>query len=128
MAMSFLCFRTAVLLGLIGFCLGIGMGMAQDFALVQAHAHLNLLGWVSFFLYGAFYHLVPRAALGPWPKFHYGLSLVGAVTMVTGIAGIMKGYAGFESVAIAGSLVALTGFLAFVVIVFRSGPVFLANE
>jgi hypothetical protein len=33
---------------------GILMAIAQDFTLAPAHAHLNLLGWVTMALYGLF--------------------------------------------------------------------------
>jgi hypothetical protein len=32
---------------LIGMCSSIYMGIAQDFTLAFAHAHLNLLGWMT---------------------------------------------------------------------------------
>ena len=38
---------------------GIVMAISQDHSSMPAHAHLNLLGWVSLFLFGIFYHLHP---------------------------------------------------------------------
>jgi hypothetical protein len=32
---------------------------AHDHSIMPAHAHLNLLGWVSLFLFGIFYKLIP---------------------------------------------------------------------
>ena len=123
MSLAFLCFRTAVVLGLCGLTLGVGMGMAQDFTLMPVHAHINLLGWVSFFLYGAFYFLVPSAAQGTLPKIHYTLALVGLVVMMIGVAGILTGRTSLEIVAIVGSLITYAGFLTFLVIVFMAKPV-----
>jgi peptidoglycan/LPS O-acetylase OafA/YrhL len=120
MNLSKICFRTAVLMGLVGITAGIGMGMAQDFTLAPAHAHVNLLGWVSFFLYGAFYMLVPSSAEGWLPRIHYGLSLAGAIIMTAGIAFIVTGHPEFEPLAIIGSLVVYAGFLTFIWIVFRA--------
>jgi hypothetical protein len=120
MTLAGLCFRTAVTMGLVGLSLGIGVGMTQDFSLAPAHAHVNLLGWVSFFLYGAFYMLVPTAAQGLLPRIHYALSLIGAVVMTIGIAFIVTGHAAFEPLAIGGSILVFAGFLTFVWIVFRA--------
>ena len=121
MNIAFLCLRTAVVLGLVGFSMGFGMGVTQDFSLAPAHAHMNLLGWVSFFLYGAFYMLVPQAAVGRLPRIHYGLASFGTVVMVAGIAGIMLGHgATFEPLAIGGSIFVYASFILFVVIVFRA--------
>jgi hypothetical protein len=107
-------------MGLVGISAGIGMGMTQDFSLAPAHAHVNLLGWVSFFLYGAFYMLVPTASQGLLPRIHYALSLIGAVIMTIGIAFIVTGHADLEPLAIGGSLLVFAGFLTFVWIVFRA--------
>ena len=55
----------------MGMCWGIAMAMSQNFALAPAHAHLNLLGWVTMAIYGTFYALTretfsPRLA---WINF-----------------------------------------------------------
>jgi len=56
---SVLCFRAAVLLVIAGMLWGIVMGISEDHSTMPAHAHLNLLGWVSLFLFGIYYHLHP---------------------------------------------------------------------
>src|SRR3954467_3571364 len=59
MKASSLSFQAAVLLVLAGMVWGIVMAVSQDHSAMPAHAHLNLLGWVSLFLFGIFYHLHP---------------------------------------------------------------------
>ena len=121
MSIASLFFRTAVVLGLVGILLGISMGMHQDFRLAHMHAHLNLLGWVSFFLFGAFYYLVPTAADGILPKAHYALSLAGLLVFMVGLYTIAIDTAGGVPIfAVLGSLLLLLGFLIFAWIVFRS--------
>jgi hypothetical protein len=39
---------------------GLYMGVSEDHSAMPAHAHLNLLGWVSLFLFGAYYRLHPE--------------------------------------------------------------------
>src|ERR1700742_1406346 len=56
---SSLSFQAAVVLVVSGMIWGIAMGISGDHAAMPAHAHLNLLGWVSLFLFGIFYHLHP---------------------------------------------------------------------
>src|SRR6202012_6284562 len=68
MKASSLSFRAAVVLVAAGMLWGIVMGITEDHSTMPAHAHLNLLGWVSLFLFGIYYHLHPaidrtRAAL-----------------------------------------------------------------
>ena len=63
MKASILSFRAAVLMVIAGMIWGIVMGISQDHSTMPAHAHLNLLGWVSLFLFGIYYHLHPAVDL-----------------------------------------------------------------
>ena len=57
--------------------LGIAMAMRQDFTLAPAHAHLNLLGWVSMALYGLYY----RGAAVIRPRLAWTQAIVVGDTM-----------------------------------------------
>ena len=84
--MSNALFRISVVLGLIGIGLGIVMGIRQDFLLMPAHAHLNLLGWVTMAIYGIFYALT-HASLKPklaWTNFI--LAAIGVAAMIPSLA------------------------------------------
>ena len=59
MKASSLSFLTAVVVALVGMAWGLHMAISQDHSTLTAHAHLNLLGWVSLFLFGVFYRLHP---------------------------------------------------------------------
>jgi hypothetical protein len=59
MKASSLSFQSAVLFVIAGMIWGIVMAISEDHSAMPAHAHLNLLGWVSLFLFGIFYHLHP---------------------------------------------------------------------
>jgi hypothetical protein len=61
MKASALFLRTAVVAVLIGSCLGLAMGVTHDFTLTAVHAHVNLVGWASMFLFGLYYRLTPAA-------------------------------------------------------------------
>ena len=55
-------FAVAPIYVLIGMGFGVYMGAAMDFSLAPAHAHLNLIGWVTMALYGTFYALAKDAS------------------------------------------------------------------
>ncbi|HMI97420.1 MAG TPA: hypothetical protein VK479_12980 [Micropepsaceae bacterium] len=55
-------FAVAPIYVLIGMCFGIFMGATENFTLAPAHAHLNLIGWVTMALYGTFYALAGDAS------------------------------------------------------------------
>ena len=121
MSVSALFFRTAILIAIAGIVLGIYMGINQDFRLAHMHAHFNLLGWVSFFLFGGFYHLVPGAARGMLPKVHYALCLIGLLVFIAGLSGIaLDASVDLTACAAIGSLLILAGFVTFAWILFRT--------
>jgi hypothetical protein len=55
-------FAVATVYVLIGMGFGIFMGASQNFTIAPAHAHLNLIGWVTMALYGTFFALAREAS------------------------------------------------------------------
>jgi cbb3-type cytochrome oxidase subunit 1 len=112
-------FRAAVIYALIGMAGGIYMAASGDHSLAPAHAHFLLLGWVSMFLYGAFYKLHP-AAQGALAAWQWWIANIGLVIMVFGIALIVTGSSiPGEPFAGIGALINITGMVLFAVNVFR---------
>ncbi|MDO8295244.1 MAG: hypothetical protein Q7T19_02270 [Caulobacter sp.] len=74
-------FTIAALCGLAGMVWGSQMGASGDHSLHPAHAHLNLVGWVTLSIMGGFYALPggPKAGVLSWVNL--ALSSVGAVLM-----------------------------------------------
>jgi len=82
-------FAVAPIYVLIGMSLGIFMGATDDFTLAPAHAHLNLIGWVTMALYGTFYALAPSAPRKlAWTVFW--LNNAGIVVMFPSLAMVLK--------------------------------------
>ena len=82
------CIAVAATAALCGMGLGIFMATSQDFTLMPAHAHLNLLGWVSMALYGLYYRgaALLRIRLA-W--IQAGVATVGFVTMTGALAALL---------------------------------------
>ena len=117
-------FTFAALCGLTGMAWGIYMGVTQDHSTFSAHAHLNLLGWVSAALMGGFYALAKDRAPRRLPWINFWLSSTGTVVMIPSIAGKIMGVeAAWVGIGIIiGSLAVFSGmasFLAAVVMVAR---------
>ncbi|WP_136634469.1 hypothetical protein [Pseudooceanicola onchidii] len=108
----------AIISALIGMAWGIQMSASGDHSLSPAHAHLNLLGWVSLALFGAYYHLVPTAAQGILAKVQAGVAVLGVITIVPGIVQAVTG-AG-EGLAKIGSVLTILSMLLFLVVVLTS--------
>ena len=75
----------ATLFVIVGMCVGIYMGISQDFTFAPAHAHLNLLGWVSMAIYGLYFRAVP-SAINRLATVHFWLVLVANIIFPIGIA------------------------------------------
>src|SRR4051812_3570310 len=75
-----------------GVTLGICMAVNPAYAIYSpAHAHMNLLGFVTMMIYGVAYHVVPRfTGHVLWsrklPAWHWFASNLGLVLMITGLA------------------------------------------
>ncbi|MBP2231396.1 peptidoglycan/LPS O-acetylase OafA/YrhL [Azospirillum agricola] len=114
-------FRTACLFAIAGLGMGIGMAASHDHTLMPVHAHINLMGWVSLFLFGIYYRLHPALETKRLALAQVGLWSLGTVALVVAVAGLHLGYPAFEPVAALASLVVLAAFGLFAVLVFRSG-------
>lgn len=119
---AFWFFASGVVYVTLGMFFGIWMSASQDHTLAGAHAHLNLVGWVTMALFGVFYHLVPSAAASRLAKVHFAVATVGVWFMVPGIALAIMGQS--ELPVIIGSFATAASMLLFLYIVLRSKPAF----
>ncbi len=117
---SSLLLRVSVTVLVLGLLLGIEMAMRQNFLLMPAHAHLNLIGGVLMFLAGLYYRVVPQAAVGTLPKVQAGLHITAAIVFPIGIAAVLLGGPRYELAAIIGSLIVLAAIATFAWIVYRT--------
>lgn len=116
MKVSYFCFAAAACAGLVGMCLGIVMGITQDFTLSPAHAHLNLLGWVTMALYGLYHRGVVRSRQRlAWTQV--GMAAVGFPLMSGGLGVYLgMGMEGAVPFVVAGSLLCVGSMLLFMTI------------
>lgn len=116
---GFYFFVVGVLCITLGMVWGIQMSISGDHALASAHAHLNLVGWVTMALFGLYYTLTPSAAASRLAKIHLALALAGVAVMVPGIVTAIKG--GSDAMAAGGSILPAASMLVFLYTVFRHG-------
>lgn len=116
---GFLFFVTGIVAVVIGMAWGIQMAASDDHLLSPAHAHLNLLGWVTMGLYGVYYAITPQAAEGRLAKIHYAVAVLSLVTIVPGIVMAIRETG--EALAISGAMLALASMILFLVVVWQHG-------
>lgn len=101
----------AVLQALVGMGLGILMGSTGDYTLAPAHAHSNLLGWVSMAIFGLYYAVVPGVAAKRVAAVHFWLALVANIVFPIGIGLVVTGKG--EATSIVGSVLEVLSMLLF---------------
>jgi putative Mn2+ efflux pump MntP len=119
MKASILCFRAAVLLVIAGMLWGIVMGITEDHSTMPAHAHLNLLGWVSLFLFGIYYHLHPAVDRSSLASLQVWIWIAGTIVMTIGVGLVHSGHTIGDPIAAVSSLLVLADTLLFGWLVFR---------
>jgi hypothetical protein len=116
-------FATAAVFALGGMLWGIHMGMSDDMTQAPAHAHLNLVGWASMGLMGAFYGYAGDRAPRRLGWINYGVSTAAVLVMVPSLALLLAQGGKMNPGVIVGAVLALTGmalFLAAVVTTWRA--------
>src|SRR5258706_14857076 len=98
----------------VGMAFGIWMGINKDFQFADAHAHWNLVGFVTSTLYGLIHRAYPKLADSrlSWPQCI--VHVVGVLIFAPGI--ILVVATGQELGAIVGALTILTAALMFMFI------------
>ena len=120
MSASSLSFRLAVFFVIIGMIMGVYMAASHNHTLGQAHAHINLIGWVSLFLIGLFYERRPQLDQSAGARWQVIIYTLGAVVLNASLAALLLGNAGAEPGAAAGSIVVLGSMIWFGWLVFRN--------
>lgn len=78
---------------LAGTCWGLYMSITHDFSTSPAHAHLNLIGWVSMSIMGGFYALLGKDTPAWLVKTNFALSNIGVLCMISGMTLLFTGVA-----------------------------------
>lgn len=117
--LPFILFLAAAICAVIGMAWGIQMSATGNHAMSPAHAHLNLLGWVSLALFGTFYQLVPAAGESLLARIQAAVAVVGVVLIVPGI--VMALTQAGETLAKLGSVVTILSMLLFVIVLLTRG-------
>lgn len=110
-------FRAAILFLIVGIGIGISMSISQNHNVIGAHAHINLLGWVTSALFGGYYALNPAKAAGRLPLIQFVVYTLGVVAMGASLYLLLSGNAGMEPIVAVSSLVTFVGVLLFAWIV-----------
>ncbi len=116
--------RCAMIYFLLAVLLGLHMsGGGPQYPYLQIHTHFNLLGWMSMFIFGVAYHILPRFSGQPlWSdklaQYHLYLANIGLIGMAVGWIVLAMGHG--KAVHLLFSLVEALSIIFFVVNMFKT--------
>ena len=125
---SNLFFRTAVLFLIVGVMMGLQMAISQNHNVIGAHAHVNLLGWVTSAIFGGYYALNPAKAERLLAMVHYAVYTLGVAMMAVALYLLLLGNPAMEPVVAVSALITFAGVLIFAWMVFAPENVTLGRS
>jgi hypothetical protein len=113
-------FLFGALCALTGMFWGMHMGATENFQLAPAHAHLNLLGWVTMALYGTFYALTAQTLSRGLAWTNFVLSAAGALILIPPLAMFLAtADKSLIPIMVVGEVLTVLGLVTFLISVWR---------
>jgi cbb3-type cytochrome oxidase subunit 1 len=104
---------TAIVYCLLGMLLGLHMAMTQNHGEMPTHAHVQLIGWVSFFLFGLFYFQFGKAVRPILAVLHFWLAQAAMLGLMIGLWLVYSDRPEYEPIAAISSIAYAVSFLIF---------------
>lgn len=116
-------FKTAIIFFIIGIGIGLKMAITEDHSVIGAHAHANLLGWVSMAIFGGYHALNPKKAERRLAMIQYYIYTFGVALMVPSLYLMLLGNMAMEPIVGISSIITFAGVLLFAFIIFSGEQV-----
>lgn len=116
---------SAVVYGLLGMLLGLHMGITHNHGQMPTHAHIMVIGWVSFFLFGLYYLQFGKATSRTLSVIHFWMAQCAFIALVIGLWLIYSGRNQYGPIAAVSSIAYALSFLVFAT---AAVPVFWARK
>ncbi|MCB1479681.1 MAG: hypothetical protein R3D43_00735 [Tepidamorphaceae bacterium] len=113
-------FLSSLVFGLAGLLLGNIMAASHDHTQLPTHAHTMVVGWLSFAVFGMFYHQFPAAAASMLAKIHMAVAELSLLVLIVALYMLYGGKMSFEPAAAISSIVYALSFLLFAFIAWRA--------
>jgi hypothetical protein len=118
-------FISAIIYGLLGMLLGLEMAISNNHGQMVTHAHIMVIGWVSFSLFGFYYFQFGKAVSRVLSLFHFWMAEGALIGLVIGLWLMYSGRTQYEPIA---AVSAITYALSFLVFAVAAIPVLWARE
>lgn len=111
-------FKAAITFLILGIVMGLQMSISGEHNVIGAHAHTNLLGWVTMAIFGGYYALNPKKAQARLATVHFWSYLGSVAVMTPSLYLLYLDYAAFEAPLAVASIIAFLSVIVFAVVVF----------
>jgi hypothetical protein len=118
-------FISAISYGLLGMLLGLEMAISNNHGQMVTHAHIMVIGWLSFSLFGFYYLQFGKAVSRLLSLFHFWMAEGALIGLVIGLWLVYSGRTQYEPIA---AVSAITYALSFLVFAVAAVPVLWARE
>jgi cbb3-type cytochrome oxidase subunit 1 len=110
-------FGSALIYALVGLVFGLAVNPIGGHDQIPTHAHLMEVGWVSFAIFGLFYHLFPERAAAPLAVLHFWVAQLSLIALVIGFYLLFSGFIPLgEPIVIVASIGYLVSMVIFVLV------------
>lgn len=106
---------TAIAYGIAGIALGLAMAMSKDHGQMPTHAHINVIGFLSFFLFALFHAQWGSAVSGLPARIHFWLAQAGMLGLTVGLYLTYGGATHLEAIPAISAMIYAASFLVFAV-------------
>lgn len=106
----------AVVYGLLGMLLGLHMAVSKNHGQMPTHAHIMVIGWVSFAIFGLFYHLFAERVVRLLAVAHFWIAQLSVAGIVVGLWLTYGGQEQYEPIAAISSIAYAASFLIFAIV------------
>ncbi len=106
-------FVSALFYGIAGMALGLHMAMSHNHGQLPTHAHIMVVGWLSFAVFGLFYHLFSKTVSALLSRVHFWAAQLSFLGLTVGLFLFYSGKTQYEPVAAISSLGYAASFLVF---------------
>lgn len=97
-------FRTAIVFLILGISIGLHMSITGNHAATGAHAHANLLGWVTMAIFGGYHALNPQKAARRLAMIQYAVYTFGVTMLIPSLYLLLSGNTAVEPIVAISSL------------------------
>lgn len=103
----------ALIYGIVGLATGLAMAVSEDHTQRPTHAHIMVIGWISFFLFALFYDRYHDRVSPLWARAHFWVAQISTPVLFIALWLVYSGEESLAPLAAASAIAYASSFLLF---------------